>query len=221
MAIPVQLPVSIAVLVVVATVGQIYGPIISVWFGSTLNVIVSSSELAREVLKDNDQQLADRHRNRSAARFSKDGIRKEMSGKSLLVRNYLGAVAFNNITRLALGKRFVNGDGVVDEQGVEFKAITSNGIKIGASLSMAEYLPWLRWMFPLDEEAFARHADRRDRLTLAIMEKHTLAYRESGSEKQHFFDALLVLKDKYDLSEDTIIGLLWDMIMAGMVLTRF
>lgn len=50
-----------------------YGPIISVWFGSTLNVVVSSSELAKEVLKENDQQLADRHRSRSAAKFSRDG----------------------------------------------------------------------------------------------------------------------------------------------------
>lgn len=52
---------------------QAYGPIISVWFGSTLNVIVSNSELAKEVLKEHDQQLADRHRSRSAAKFSKDG----------------------------------------------------------------------------------------------------------------------------------------------------
>lgn len=52
---------------------QAYGPVISVWFGSTLNVIVSNSELAKEVLKENDQQLADRHRSRSAAKFSRDG----------------------------------------------------------------------------------------------------------------------------------------------------
>jgi len=52
---------------------QSYGPVISVWFGSTLNVIVSNSKLAKEVLKENDQQLADRHRSRSAAKFSKDG----------------------------------------------------------------------------------------------------------------------------------------------------
>lgn len=52
---------------------QHYGPIISVWFGSTLNVVVSNTELAKEVLKENDQQLADRHRSRSAAKFSRDG----------------------------------------------------------------------------------------------------------------------------------------------------
>ncbi|GAB4843968.1 hypothetical protein Ancab_013932 [Ancistrocladus abbreviatus] len=246
---------------------QSYGPIISVWFGSTLNVVVSSSELAKEVLKEHDQQLADRHRSRSAAKFSRDGkdliwadygphyvkVRKvctlelfspkrldslrpiredevtamiesiykdctnpENYGKSIMVKKYLGSVAFNNITRLAFGKRFVNADGVMDEQGQEFKAIVANGLKLGASLAMAEHIPWLRWMFPLEEEAFAKHNARRDRLTRAIMEEHTAARQKSGDTKQHFVDALLTLKDKYDLSEDTIIGLLWDMITAGM-----
>lgn len=124
------------------------------------------------------------------------------------MKSYLGAVAFNNITRLAFGKRFVNAEGVMDEQGVEFKGIVANGLKLGASLAMAEHIPWLRWMFPLEEEAFAKHGARRDRLTKAIMDEHTEARRKSGA-KQHFVDALLTLQDKYDLSEDTIIGLLW------------
>lgn len=102
----------------------------------------------------------------------------------------------------------MNAEGVIDEQGLEFKAIVSNGLKLGASLAMAEHIPWLRWMFPLEEEAFAKHGARRDRLTRAIMEEHTVAREKSGA-KQHFVDALLTLKDKYDLSEDTIIGLLW------------
>nr|ADO16250.1 p-coumaroyl shikimate 3'-hydroxylase [Ocimum tenuiflorum] len=246
---------------------QSYGPIISVWFGSTLNVIVSNTELAKEVLKEKDQQLADRHRSRSAAKFSRDGqdliwadygphyvkVRKvctlelfspkrlealrpiredevtamvesiyhdctapENAGKSLLVKKYLGAVAFNNITRLAFGKRFVNSEGIIDKQGLEFKAIVANGLKLVHPLAMAEHIPWLRWMFPLDEDAFAKHGARRDQLTREIMEEHTRAREESGGAKQHFFDALLTLKDKYDLSEDTIIGLLWDMITAGM-----
>lgn len=97
----------------------------------------------------------------------------------------------------------------MDEQGKEFKAVVSNGLKLGASLAMAEHIPWLRWMFPLEEEAFAKHGARRDRLTRAIMEEHTLARQKSGGAKQHFVDALLTLQEKYDLSEDTIIGLLW------------
>lgn len=129
-------------------------------------------------------------------------------GKNVVVKNHLAAVAFNNITRLAFGKRFVSAEGITDEQGVEFKAIVANGLKLGASLAMAEHIPWLRWMFPLEEEAFAKHGARRDRLTKAIMDEHTLARQTSGA-KQHFVDALLTLQEKYDLSEDTIIGLLW------------
>ncbi|KAH7842784.1 hypothetical protein Vadar_009245 [Vaccinium darrowii] len=49
------------------------------------------------------------------------------------------------------------------------------------------------------------------------MEEHTAARHKSGGEtKQHFVDALLTSKEKYELSEVTIIGLLWDMIHAGI-----
>ncbi|KAF2603722.1 hypothetical protein F2Q70_00024391 [Brassica cretica] len=143
-------------------------------------------------------------------------ITSENITKGIQLRKYLGAVAFNNITRLVFGKRFVDADGVMDEQGLEFHAIVSNGLKLGASLSIAEHIPWLRWMCPADEKAFAEHGARRDLLTRAIMEEHTLARQKSSGPKQHFVDALLTLKDQYDLSEDIIIGLLWDMITAGM-----
>lgn len=125
-----------------------------------------------------------------------------------MVKKYLSGVAFNNITRLAFGKRFVNEEGKMDPQGVEFKEIVATGLKLGASLTMAEHIPYLRWMFPLEEGAFAKHGARRDNVTKAIMEEHTLARQTSGA-KQHFVDALLTLQEKYDLSEDTIIGLLW------------
>ncbi|XP_042488251.1 cytochrome P450 98A2-like [Macadamia integrifolia] len=245
---------------------EVYGPILSVWIGSNLNVVVSNSELAKEVLKEKDQQLADRHRTRSSAKFSRDGqdliwadygshyvkVRKVCTlelftpkkleglrpiredevtdlvesifkdcttpgnlGKSLVVKKYLGTVAFNNITRLALGKCFVNSEGIMDKQGLELKEILSSGVKIGGSLAIAEHIPWLTWLCPQDEEAFAKREARRDRLTQAIMEEHTAARNKSGDTKQHFVDALLTLQDKYDLSEDTIIGLLWDMITAG------
>ncbi|CAN8287051.1 unnamed protein product [Cochlearia groenlandica] len=244
---------------------QLYGPIISVYIGSILNVVVSNAELAKQVLKDNDQRLADRYRNRSTEAFSRNGqdliwadygphyvkvrkvctlelfttkrieslrplredevtamvesLYKDCYLLGLQLRKYLGAVAFHNITRLAFGKRFANAEGVMDEQGLEFKAIVSNGLKIGASLSIAEHIPWLSWLFPADQKEFAKHGARRDLLTRAIMEEHTLARQKSsggGGAKMHFVDALITLKDEYDLSEDTIIGLLWDMITAGM-----
>uniref|UniRef100_A0A0D3G9B6 Cytochrome P450 n=1 Tax=Oryza barthii TaxID=65489 RepID=A0A0D3G9B6_9ORYZ len=243
-----------------------YGPIVSVWFGSSLNVVVSTSELAKEVLKENDQLLADRPRNRSTQRFSRNGmdliwadygphyikVRKlcnlelftpkrlealrpiredEVTAmvesvhravtqpgsehKPIVVRNHLAMVAFNNITRLAFGKRFMNANGDIDEQGREFKTIVNNGIKIGASLSVAEYIWYLRWLCPLNEELYKTHNERRDQLTKKIIDEHAKALKESGA-KQHFVDALFTLREQYDLSDDTVIGLLWDMITAGM-----
>ncbi|KAI3878672.1 hypothetical protein MKW92_012184, partial [Papaver armeniacum] len=106
------------------------------------------------------------------------------SGKSIIVKNYLSGVAFNNITRLAFGKRFVTSEGIMDEQGLEFNTIVVNGLNLGASLAMAEHIPWLRFLFPLEEEAFAKHGAHRDRLTRAIMDEHTLARQTSGGAKQ-------------------------------------
>ncbi|CAI9263527.1 unnamed protein product [Lactuca saligna] len=137
-------------------------------------------------------------------------------GKSLIVKSYLGSVAFNNITRITFGKQFVNSEGMIDEQGKEFKSIMDNGIKLGGSLAIPEHIPWLWWFFPLEEEAFTKHGERRDRLTRAIMEEHIAARMKSGGTKQHFVDILLMHQKQYDLSDDSIIGLLWDMITAGM-----
>jgi len=136
-------------------------------------------------------------------------VRTDNCGKRLLVKEYLGAVAFNNITRLTFGKRFMNSEGVMDEQGLEFKEIVANGVKLGGLLPIADHIPWVRWMFPQQEEAFFKHWEMRDRLTKTIMEEHSQARNKSGEAKQHFADALFTLQEKYDLCDDTVTGLLW------------
>ncbi|KAJ8449749.1 hypothetical protein Cgig2_001405 [Carnegiea gigantea] len=247
---------------------QQYGPILSFRLGSKLNVVVSNAELAKQVLKEYDQNLADRHRSRSSAKFSKDGkdliwadygphyvkVRKactlelftqkrlealrpiredevtamidtlfrdctnpENKGKPLKVRRYIGAVSFNNITRLTFGKRFINSKGELDPLGKEFKAILSGG-RTNKMGFLSEHLPWLRWiLMPFDKEKIetAKHNARLDRFTREIMDEHTKAKLQGGA-KNHFVDALLRIKEEYELSEDTIIGLLWDMVIAGM-----
>ncbi|PON93625.1 Cytochrome P450, E-class, group I [Trema orientale] len=248
---------------------QAYGPIISVWYGSNLNVVVSNSELAKEVLKDNDQKLANRHRTWPLAKISKDGmdliwadygphymkvrkictlelfssrslealrhIREEevrsmvesifkesnsLNGKSLVVRKYIGSVAFNYLTRLVFGKRFEDEEGELDQQGLEFKALVSSGNKNGASiiLNVLENIWLFKWVFWLTNKGFSEHLARRDKLIRDIMEEHKSKVKNDASDaaKQDFIDVLLSLKDKYELSEDTITGLLWDIITAGM-----
>ncbi|KAI3444284.1 hypothetical protein Pfo_000949 [Paulownia fortunei] len=246
---------------------QVYGPIFSVYLGSHLSVVVNSAELAKEVLKDNDQQLANRNRTRQIAKFSKNGmdliwsdygphyvkvrklctlelfsmkridalrpiredevtamvesifkdcVKPENKGKALVLREYLGMMAFLHITRLTFGKRFMDSNGVIDHQGEELKGILNNGIKLGTKKSFAEFLPWLRFLFKAENDALAEHDSRADSFTKKIMEEHTLARKKTGNTKSHFVDALLTLQKEYDLSEDSVIGLLWDMISAGM-----
>ncbi|KAG0618659.1 hypothetical protein M758_4G082400 [Ceratodon purpureus] len=52
---------------------QTYGPVMSVWMGPTLNVVISSADAAREMLKEKDQALSSRPLSRAAARFSRNG----------------------------------------------------------------------------------------------------------------------------------------------------
>lgn len=233
---------------------QTYGPVMAVWMGPTLNVVVSSADAAREMLKEKDPALASRPLTRAAARFSRNGqdliwadygphyvkvrkvctvelftakrlealksVREDEVGAMVAslwndcrkqpvnVRRYLSAMAFNNITRIVFGKRFVDDNGEVDPQGKEFKEIIAQGMKLGASLKMSEHIPYLRWMFPLQEEEFAKHGARRDALTKRIMEEHKVESEKHGAG-HHFVDALLSLQTQYDLSETTVIGLLW------------
>ena len=131
-------------------------------------------------------------------------------GQNMKLKDYLSTVSFNNITRLVLGKRFMSPEGVLNEQGLEFKDILGNGVKLWALVTLAEYIPWLRWMFPLEEEKYVKHNERRDKLTKTIMAEHTLARQKAGgAAKPHFVDVLLSLQEEYDLNDDTIIGLLW------------
>ncbi|CAN4116309.1 unnamed protein product [Withania somnifera] len=216
---------------------EIYGPIFSFYLGSQLNVVVNNAQLAKEVLKDNDQNLADRFRTKPLANVSRNGsdliwadyghhyvkVRKLCNlelftpkridalrpiredevtsmihdifrdstkpgnvGKSFILRGYLGVVAFNNITRLSFGKRFMNSEGKVDKQGQELKEIVSNGMRIGGKLNLGDFVPWLSCFFKDDNEALKAQDSHVDRFTRVIMEEHTIARKKTGETKQHF-----------------------------------
>ncbi|ONL92991.1 hypothetical protein ZEAMMB73_Zm00001d027391 [Zea mays] len=56
-------------------------------------------------------------------------------------------------------------------------------------------------------ELYKTHNERRDRLTMKInIDENGKSLKESGA-KQHFVDEFFTLKEQYDLSEDTVIGL--------------
>lgn len=127
-----------------------------------------------------------------------------------MLREYLGMMAFLHITRLTFGKRFVDANGVIDEQGQELKNILNNAIKLGSKKStFAEFLPWFSFLFKDQNDALAEHDARADSFTKKIMEEHTRARLTTGNTKNHFVDALLTLQKDYQLSDDSVIGLLW------------
>ena len=128
----------------------------------------------------------------------------------MVLRDYLGMMAFLHITRLTFGKRFIDSNGVIDEQGQELKYILNNAIMLGTKKSaFAEFLPWLSFLFKEQNEALAAHDARASSFTTRIMEEHTLARQKTGNTKNHFVDALLTLQEEYELSDDTVTSLLW------------
>ncbi|KAJ7956382.1 Cytochrome P450 [Quillaja saponaria] len=246
---------------------QIYGPIISVWFASNLDVVVSNAELAKEVLKDKDQHLANRHRTGPISIMTKNGkdliwadygphyvkvrkictlelfspkrieafrpIREEEvrimiesifkdcidpknHGKSLVLRKYLGPLAFNHVSRLVFAQRFENKDGVMNKQLLEFKALVANEFKSKRILGFNEFFWRLNWMSRLQSNTFSKYLARREKFIQDIIEEHIVEGKKSGVAKHHFVNTLFSLKKEYDLSEDTIKVLPWGMVTAGM-----
>nr|AAM66087.1 putative cytochrome P450 [Arabidopsis thaliana] len=238
---------------------ETYGPIISVWIGSQLTVVVSSSDLARQVLRDKDHQLSNRHR---IARMTQTGtdlvwsdysphyvkLRKlctlelfslksienfrslrEMEARSMvvsilkdlmsnsgddqerkpvIVRKYLAAVVLNTISRLMIGKEFGS------EEGKEFKAIVEKEHLLSDSGTILDHVWWLKWVsswFFSDKE-FLAHKDRRTKwFRGAIMVEEDIEIEDHRG----FVRKLLVLKEQKELSEETVGGLVWNMLTAG------
>ncbi|KFK41898.1 hypothetical protein AALP_AA2G186500 [Arabis alpina] len=235
---------------------QTYGPIISVWIGSQLTIIVSTSDLAKQVLRDKDHQLSNRHR---IARMTQSGndlvwsdysphyvkLRKlctleifslksienfrslremearsmvmsilkdlksdDQTGKPLVVRKYLGAVVLNTISRLMIGKEFES------EEGKEFKSIVEKEHLLSGSGTVFDHVWWLKWVssWIISDKEFLSHKDRRTKwFRGAIMEEEDVAVEDHAG----FVRKLLVLKEKNELSEETVHGLIWNMFTAG------
>ncbi|XP_023643213.1 cytochrome P450 98A9 [Capsella rubella] len=232
---------------------QTYGPIISVWLGSQLAVVVSSSDLAKQVLRDKDYQLCNRHR---TARMTQNGsdliwsdygahyvkMRKlctlelfslksiecfrsmrEMEVRSVVksifnglmsddqkpvvLRTYLGSVALNIVSRLVIGKTFE------PKEGREFKSIVDRETRLPGATKMLDYATWLKrvssWF--TSDKAFVKHMDRRQNwFRRAVMDEEY-----AGRDKTCFVQSLLALKEKNELTEETVMGLVWNMLTAG------
>ncbi|GJT01537.1 cytochrome P450 98A2, partial [Tanacetum coccineum] len=240
----------------------VYGPIISFRIGSSLKIIVSNPQLAKAVLKDNDQQLANRHRTIRIARLSRNGddltwadygprfvklkklcvveffslknlkthrqgreeeisimiksIYSNSCGKVLVLKDYLWNAMFNSITRMIFGKSCVSSDGELDIEGRELKAILEAQFHAKVSLGILEEVWWLRWMSWIIDRENKALAARNHRYFEAVIHERELERVNNNYTYPNFLDALLSRRKEYDLSNNTISGLLWDMVSAGV-----
>lgn len=133
----------------------------------------------------------------------------ENKGKSILLRKHLGLMAFLHITRLTFGKRFIDSNGNFDKEGKELKDILDENVKSGAKKSFFGFIPGYNYIFKDEVNALDKHIKRSIDFTNTIMEEHTRARLSTGHTKSHFVDAMLTRQEEYELSEDTITGLLW------------
>ncbi|PWA50071.1 cytochrome P450 98A2 [Artemisia annua] len=245
-----------------AELSRVYGPIISFRTGSSWKITVSNPQLAKEVLKDNDQQLANRHRTTGIARFSRNGddltwadygprfvklkkicvvelfssknlethragreeeisimiesIYSNSCGKGLVLKDYLWNFMFNSITRMIFGKSCVSSDGELAIEGRELKAILEAQFHAKVSLGILEEVWWLRWMSWIIDGENKALAARIHKFFEAVIHERELERENDNNTYPNFLDALLSRRKEYDLSNNTISGLLWDMVSAGI-----
>uniref|UniRef100_A0A803LZS7 Coumarate 3-hydroxylase n=1 Tax=Chenopodium quinoa TaxID=63459 RepID=A0A803LZS7_CHEQI len=142
------------------------------------------SELAKEVLKENDQELANRIRIKSKLNFARDGM---------------------DLTWADYGPHYVKVRKVCTLELLNSKKIEAfKPIRNDEVTAMIESI--YKSATGYSDQVLNKHGDRFGNFMKRFME---------NDNKLHFVDALISCKDEYDLNEETIIGLLWDMIIAG------
>ncbi|KAF2315967.1 hypothetical protein GH714_040762 [Hevea brasiliensis] len=189
---------------------QIYGQIISLWLGSTLNVVVSSSELAKEVLKDKDQLLAHRPRNKPVSIMSKDG-------KGILWADYgPHYVKLRKICTLELfSPKGIEALRPIREG--EVRAMVESIFKETINPDNYSKILLLRkYLQPVVSNSVTMQLARRDKLIRAVIEAYRAEKRNGANAKPNLLDSLLGFQETYGLSEESIKELLWDVTTAGL-----
>ncbi|KAJ7571438.1 hypothetical protein O6H91_01G163300 [Diphasiastrum complanatum] len=139
--------------------------------------------------------------------------------KPINLRDKLGALSSNNLTRMLLGKRFFGPGNAGPEDAAEYKKMIYEAFSLVNSFNMADYLPFLR---PLDLQGHERRMQkimkRSDEIYEAILAEHRKRGRKGLNETNTFIDVLLSLPGENGqecLCDETIKAIIGDMVAAG------
>ncbi|ERM99149.1 hypothetical protein AMTRI_Chr02g212370 [Amborella trichopoda] len=161
---------------------------------------------------------------RQEAQFMVSSVyRDAMHGKTINLREVLGAFSMNNVTRMILGKQYFGAGSAGPDEAAQFMDTTHELFWLMGVIYLGDYLPFWRWLDPYRCEEKMRDVEKRmDAFHVRILEEHrrrTKVVKEgSKDETMDFVDILLSLpgEDGKEHMEDIEIkALVQDMIAAA------
>lgn len=125
------------------------------------------------------------------------------------MRKYLVVVVLNIILKLMIGKEFSI------EEGKEFKEIVYKEYYFSGLGSLLDVIWWFKWVLKwfVSDKDFMVYMDRRIKWFRGVImvEEDVVVEDYEG-----FVRKLLVLKEKKELSEEMVYGLIWNMFIVGL-----
>ncbi|KAJ6737600.1 CYTOCHROME P450 FAMILY 1 [Salix viminalis] len=126
---------------------RVHGPIMTIWLGSMCNVVVSSSEVAREMFKNHDAVLA--------GRKIYEAMKGDFGNEGSIITAQYGP-HWRMLRRLCTTEFFVTSrlDAMQDlldpksEKGAEFFQHAGKVMEMAGKPNMADFFPILRWLDP-------------------------------------------------------------------------
>lgn len=143
-----------------------------------------------------------KHRAEEAQHLVRDVWAQAQTGKSVNLREMLGAFSMNNVTRMLLGKQYFGAESAGPQEAIEFMHVTHELFRLLGVIYLGDYLPFWRWIDPHGCENQMRQVEKRvDDFHSKIIEEHKMARQVKQGEEvregeMDFVDVLLSLPGK-------------------------
>uniref|UniRef100_A0A0E0M1R5 Uncharacterized protein n=1 Tax=Oryza punctata TaxID=4537 RepID=A0A0E0M1R5_ORYPU len=146
---------------------------------------------------------------------------------AIMIKDYLSTASLNMITRVVMGKRYVQGE-VIHERGsvrtlAQFKELLEELFFLNGVFNVGDQIPWLDW---LDLQGYVKRMKKvskaLDQLLEHVVDEHIERRQREGNGfvERDMVDVLLRLADdsslEVKLSRDSIKAFTQDLIASGM-----
>nr|GFC71533.1 cytochrome P450 [Tanacetum cinerariifolium] len=197
-----------------------YGPIFKIYLGSKLHIIINTPELAKVVVRDQDEVFSNRDQTVAASAASYEGRDVVISNNNSNWRN----LQANVITSMVWENTSVEGTNDSDF-GAELQMVSAKIVEIFGQPNLSDFFPSLAW-FDLQgiKREMLRQRDKLDKTFTRIIEDRSKSNSKKSQDgvgdiaKKDFLQMLLDLKDQKDPTSLNLIqikALLTNIMIAG------